>query len=66
MNPQERFRKELEKFMANKKFNDLEDAQAAVAEFIKQCNNTPLDDFCGFSPYEMWHLSEPYLNVIQD
>ncbi|NOY64257.1 MAG: hypothetical protein GXO97_02485 [Nitrospirae bacterium] len=56
MNPQERFRKGLEKFIANKKFNSLEEVQAAVDEFTRQYNNTPLDDFCGLSPNEMWRI----------
>ncbi len=61
MNPQQRYRKELEEFLKGRAFGSLEELQAAADEFTRQYNMRPVDDFCGLSSNDMWHiLNQPF------
>ncbi len=53
MDPKERFNRALKEFLKDKQFQSLEEAQAALDEFTYRYNRTPIEEFCGLSPYEM-------------
>ena len=47
---------EINKFMEGKQFASLEDLEAQVQSFYQQRNQTPLDDFQGLSPDQMYRM----------
>ena len=49
----DRIQKAIQEFLESKKFKSLEEAHAALMEFIWKLNNTPVDEFCGLTPYHM-------------
>jgi len=55
MDPKD-FIKRLREFLESKNFSSLEEINWTIKEFIEMENNTPLEKFCGLSPYKMWRL----------
>ena len=49
----DRIQRAIQEFLKNKKFKNLEEANAGLIEFIWKLNNTPVDEFCGLTPYHM-------------
>ena len=50
------FEKRLQEFLKDKRFESIEEASKSLREFIDKENHTPLEEFCGISPYKMMKL----------